>query len=62
MCADTLSRCFSDMKDSDKQEFLPGATKVKKDFIVSGNAADEEAQGISFYDDGETGNNEPVYL
>jgi len=50
------------MKDSDKQEFLPGATKVKKDFIVSGNAADEEAQGISFYDDGETGNNEPVYL
>ena len=63
LCSDSLSRCFSDMPEADRQEFLPTAEEEKEDFIisVSENNVGERRQQISFDDDGENQSNELTY-
>ena len=63
LCSDSLSRCFNDMPEIDRQEFLPTTKEEKEDFIisVSENNAGERRQQISFDDDGENQGNELTY-
>jgi len=60
LCADTLSRSFVDMSDTDKKEFLPTAAEQSEDFIlpVRVTSSDEQhPEDISFIDasDGDDG-------